>query len=305
MASITISTNSPTLEWTETLDGDRITIGRGEGFNNTIKIPDPRVSRNHGQITLETDGYWYVDTGSSHGSQLNGQPLNSATKLNSGDCIALGDSTITIIQADISDPILDELFDVHVLDQVHLGQDTPSDRPVAQLSIIEANNPTPEQTADTGLLSINDWAAALINSPLEEGLTHTIKCVLDQRNYLDRGVILLNDPLTDILSVAARHPNFTPAYSTSLIRKSFEANQPFVWNIKHSSNPSKSIRELNIKQGIYSPLKFGESILGIMCLDSSQSTHAIPSDASSVFTSISTILSSILVSKIKTPPSIR
>ena len=42
MASITISINSPTLEWTETIDGDQITIGRGQGFNNTIKIPDPR-----------------------------------------------------------------------------------------------------------------------------------------------------------------------------------------------------------------------------------------------------------------------
>ena len=302
MASITISINSPTLEWTETIHADQITIGRGEGFNNTIKIPDPRVSRSHGQITLEADGYRYLDTGSSHGSQLNGQPLDSAVKLNSGDLIALGDSTITIIQADISDPILDELFDVHVLDQIHLEQDTPPNRPVAQLSLVEAdNNPTSELTADTGLSSINDWATTLIDSPLKEGLTHTIKCILERSNYLDRGVILLNDPLTKILSVAAHHPNFTPAYSTSLIKKSFESNQPFVWNIKHSVNPSKSIRELNIKQGIYSPLKYGDSILGIMCLDSTQSTHAIPSDASSVFTSISTILSSILVSKIPQP----
>ena len=135
MASITISINSPTLEWTETIDGDQITIGRGQGFNNTIKIPDPRVSRTHGQITLETDGYWYVDSGSSHGSQFNGQPLSSPIKLNSGDLIGLGNSTITIIQADISDPILDELFDVHVLDQVDLGQDTPPNRPVAQISM--------------------------------------------------------------------------------------------------------------------------------------------------------------------------
>ncbi len=302
MASITISINSPTLEWTETIDGDQITIGRGQGFNNTIKIPDPRVSRTHGQITLETDGYWYVDSGSSHGSQFNGQPLSSPIKLNSGDLIGLGNSTITIIKADISDPILDELFDVHVLDQVDLGQDTPPNRPVAQISIIDAIDtppPSSKQTADTGLLSVNNWASTLIYSPLEEALAHTIKCVLDQRNYLERGVILLNDPETNILSVAAHHPDFTPAYSTSLIKKTFESNHPFVWNIKHSSNPSKSIRELNIKQGIYTPLKHGESILGIMCLDSSQSAHEIPSDASNVFASLGTIMSAILYTKLK------
>lgn len=66
-----------------------VTIGRRP--DNDIVIAEPRVSRSHAQIERRGPEYFIVDLGSSHGTLVNGQPIEQR-QLHGGDRIELGDS---------------------------------------------------------------------------------------------------------------------------------------------------------------------------------------------------------------------
>jgi len=69
-----------------------IKIGRDPVRNNLAfeRARWPMVSRLHAEIRNE-GGRWYLtDTGSRHGTLLNGQPISAATEIQSGAIIQLG-----------------------------------------------------------------------------------------------------------------------------------------------------------------------------------------------------------------------
>ncbi|MBP5515560.1 MAG: FHA domain-containing protein [Bacteroidales bacterium] len=66
-----------------------ITIGRDPG--NNVVINDPGVSRNHCQLIIHDDGsVSVIDTGSSNGTTVNGQPVCGEITLNPGDVLLVG-----------------------------------------------------------------------------------------------------------------------------------------------------------------------------------------------------------------------
>ena len=70
-------------------------IVMGRGPNNDIVFADPEVSRQHTQITLESDGRFFIrDLGSTNGTFVNGHRLNRPTLLNDGDIVSLGESIV-------------------------------------------------------------------------------------------------------------------------------------------------------------------------------------------------------------------
>lgn len=73
--------------------GAHLTIGRKEGKD--ICIPDARISRDHALIVSESSSVFIVDQGSREGTYLNGKRIDRREKLNPGDVIGLGDTTIT------------------------------------------------------------------------------------------------------------------------------------------------------------------------------------------------------------------
>ncbi len=69
--------------------GPSVTIGRIAG--NDIVIDDSQVSRHHASLTLEA-GQWVLrDLGSTNGSTVNGQRIESPCVVREGDVIGLGD----------------------------------------------------------------------------------------------------------------------------------------------------------------------------------------------------------------------
>ncbi len=66
-----------------------VTIGRGE--DRDIVVPDNAVSRRHCRITLEEDGYYIVDEGSTNGTFVGGVRI-TREKLKNGDIIQIGES---------------------------------------------------------------------------------------------------------------------------------------------------------------------------------------------------------------------
>lgn len=71
-----------------------IKIGRAD--DNTIKIEDSKISRNHCIITKVDMGYKIVDLETTNGTKVNGQLVNQAI-LNDGDVILLGSAEITFL----------------------------------------------------------------------------------------------------------------------------------------------------------------------------------------------------------------
>ena len=69
------------------------TIGRSS--KNHLQIPDKRVSAYHARLRF-AQGAWFIqDQNSSNGTYVNRQPVR-ASRLNSGDQITIGDTTIVI-----------------------------------------------------------------------------------------------------------------------------------------------------------------------------------------------------------------
>lgn len=66
------------------------TIGRGA--DNQIVVQEPAISRQHAQITVQPEGVWIQDLGSSNGTFVNGQRLTGSVWLRPGDQIRLGTS---------------------------------------------------------------------------------------------------------------------------------------------------------------------------------------------------------------------
>ena len=304
MSAINFRIRTPESEWSVAFKQPVITIGRGDDPDLDIQIADTMVSRQHGQIWLTADGYWYKDTNSTSGSKKNGSLIMGPVRVFTGDIISVGESTLTIAQADISDDELDlnELFDVQVHDRLHLHEDSISPRkPSAKVKIIAQRawaKTNPEATSEFS----SNFFGNLVNifeyeDQLSSCLGLAIEEIVRLFNPVERGAILMLDTAGSELNVAAHYPLFEPAISTSLVRKTLEEKKAFIWKADQSSFSSSSIKKLSIKMGLYSPLAFGPNQLGVICADTTSSTVDIARDDLELFMNVTQVLSALIYSR--------
>ena len=92
-----IETNGNETEKTVTVR-NKITLGRGADCD--VQINDKSVSKHHLEISLEPDGLYMKDLGSSNGTKVNGTSATGSVSLRTNDILELGYSKVTIeIQA--------------------------------------------------------------------------------------------------------------------------------------------------------------------------------------------------------------
>ena len=313
MSVINIHIHTPDNEWSVTFQQAQITIGRGVNFVPDIEIDDSTVSRQHGRIWLTADGYWYEDTNSTTGSKKNGSTIMGPVRIFTGDVISVGQSTLTIDQADIADDELDlnELFDVQVL-----GLDPLEDSPILKL-LHETEDSIKPALAKVKIIAQRAWEKTapeptseftpnffgeLVNkfeheAQLNDCLALAIEDIVRLFNPVERGAILLLDTTGSELNVAANYPLSEPAISTSLVRKTIQEKKAFIWKADQSSFSSSSIKKLRIKMGLYSPLAFGPNQLGVICADTTSSTVDISSDDLELFMNVTQVLSALIYAK--------
>jgi len=75
---------APTFEVTRS----GATLGRGP--DNTIRLDDLSVSRQHARITYRQGGYWLSDLKSTSGTWVDGAKLNASSRLAAGQIISIG-----------------------------------------------------------------------------------------------------------------------------------------------------------------------------------------------------------------------
>ena len=113
-SAVKVGGGPPHLSWSHegelhrfALDGgaERLTIGRGADVDLALDF-DPTVSQLHAE--LERIGrHWvvYDDGLSRHGSFLNGEPIHGRRRLEDGDALRLGATTLTFRQPPAAEAI--------------------------------------------------------------------------------------------------------------------------------------------------------------------------------------------------------
>ena len=79
------------------LEGDNITIGREP--DNGVAIADQEVSRKHSKLVLQNGQYVISDLGSTNGTFVNGQRVDSEHILASGEIISLSEQINLLFEA--------------------------------------------------------------------------------------------------------------------------------------------------------------------------------------------------------------
>jgi putative peptide zinc metalloprotease protein len=81
-------------------DGSRIPLTRtltlGRDRENDVALDDPSVSRRHARVRLEAGVPVLEDAGSSHGTFLDGRPIDGPRELRAGSLIQLGDQALRV-----------------------------------------------------------------------------------------------------------------------------------------------------------------------------------------------------------------
>ena len=305
MSAIKISIRAPGKEWSVSFQQEEIFLGRGGDIPLDIKIPDPTVSRCHGRIWLSSDGYWYEDNNSTHGSKKNGDLLMGPVRIFSRDLLRIGESDLIIEQADITggDLDLNELFDVHVQDRLHLhkteineGGESTRIRVIGQKSYQAEKNRNKEKNPSSifgGLVNIFGYEG------LNDALFLAIQDIVGEFKAVERGCILLKEDSGTELVVVAHYPLFDPAVSTTLAKKTMEEQRAFIWSTEENTPSSKTLKKLNIKTGMYSPLAFGPNTLGIASIDSTSLRAEFTQRDLDLFVNITQVLSALIVAKKK------
>ncbi|MBO0714446.1 MAG: FHA domain-containing protein, partial [Acidimicrobiales bacterium] len=85
--------------------GDVVAVGRSG--DSLLRVDDPSVSRHHAEISIDPDGAWVRDRGSSNGVGVRGRRITGDERLRAGDVVQIGDSVVTVRGAGRVELLLD------------------------------------------------------------------------------------------------------------------------------------------------------------------------------------------------------
>ena len=87
-----------------------ITVGRNARSN--IRTDNSSVSRNHGRLGIEGEGYFVKDMGSRNGTFLNGERLSGKCMVRDGDIIHFGEFPVVFLEDEAGMPLIpDEILE--------------------------------------------------------------------------------------------------------------------------------------------------------------------------------------------------
>ena len=228
--------------------------------------PDTCVSRRHAQVAIREGVAWVTDLGSRFGTLVNGHDIRGQGdwQLSPGDTVTIGESLLSVETAARSEKRPSE--------DAHAGKDTGT------LHIVKTVN-TERAGAVLGQMAscpVDPRLALLLDLPLHLGTSDNPDQVLQlimQRIVglipaAKRGALLLRKAEGEALLLKAYVSADQPVVSEALTRRAMQERRGFIWQRGGAGDPSRSVRELRIENGMYAPLCWGEGVLGVLCVDS-------------------------------------
>lgn len=120
----------------------------GRDPTNAIVINNPEISRQHTRIIPQGQGYLVEDLGSTNGTYVNGRRLMTATLLQDGDIVSLGEIVILNFEANHTDnvAIVQDSSDFEHLETVLPPPDHDLFMPAESATIMPAQTVKPKRS---------------------------------------------------------------------------------------------------------------------------------------------------------------
>lgn len=243
---------------------DHLPFTLGRSSERDLSIPSPEISRAHALIDRDADGYFLRDTGSRHGTFVNGMRITT-TRLRSLDQIALGTPDHTIV------------FEV-------TGSDTSTRSIISQFSqtgLTSRSGSAAPSDLDTLSLFLKA-AQSLYQHGARADVFSTMLEYTIRLTGAERGFVYLGDSAYALRFECGRDRNGAPIASPSLVsqsvlREAAGSNLAFLFSdsLEPAAIGQVSLMGNAIRNVVAIPLRGRNSsqLLGLLYLDSRAATH--------------------------------
>ena len=257
------------------------TVGRTA--NNSVRLHDTEVSREHAELVRRGNLYVLRDLGSSNGTLVNGQPVDER-ELVSGDQLQFGKS-LMLYTGFVEDAHED------VADKVDIVPRTNSDdgsRIVASLSHSEGSDwlvPEADSSSSPWLAQARSSLQIMYRTALAVSHTMDIDQLLARIMEMifdwveaDRGCIMLRDVETEkLIPKVRRHrrglrTDEKISISSTILDYVVEHNEGVLTSDARDDkrwDPAKSIVKLGVREAICVPMQGRYNMVGVIYIDTS------------------------------------
>jgi pSer/pThr/pTyr-binding forkhead associated (FHA) protein len=250
-------------EQVQQFDKNEIIIGRPNPYlaPDLDLSADTSVSRTHARLWRQDGGCWIEDRASKHGTFVNGVRLDYQRRLNPGDSIQIGATTLRVALAASG----------------AAGPASGTEAPEPEIRVATALD-----AEDSSLVAVastpghtRERLAMLLELPIEFGqqtqldplLQLIVARVVKVIPGAERSALLLRSRDTDELVLKASIPAGEPAVSATLARRAYTEGRALVWRRIIDGVVSQSVRRLEMKTGMYAPMQWRDKPLGVLCVD--------------------------------------
>jgi sigma-B regulation protein RsbU (phosphoserine phosphatase) len=219
--------------------------------------PDDTVSRSQARLWIEEGRCWIEDLNTKYGTFVNGVLIDYRRRLNPGDVICVGetDLRVEVPEAPAAAP---EPAVARPEEQVQSAINA-EDFPVSAIALSKTNSR--ERLALLLELPLLFGALTRVEDLLQLVLQRTLQVI----RGAERGTVLLERD--GALAPVAHLPSEFAAFSTTLAQRAVREGRGFIWRKLVDGIPSQTVRDLNMKTGMYVPLVWQGKIYGVLCVD--------------------------------------
>ncbi len=248
----------------------------GRSPDCSLEVPDPNASRQHAKFMWDGTTLVVADNGSSNGTYVNDQRITQ-TAVHHGDVVRLGETRIRIQRhsADGQTSSASSIFGFKDV-EADLSQSIV-------MSVAELNKPSSAsvEVLSQRLNAIVRVSLALANiAKVDEVIGRILDTLFEVFPQADRGFLMRGAEASKLEPKAVRQRNRGPTdnlhVSTSICRKALELKSGFLFNDQNNTDfdQGMSIVTLRIRSAMTAPLIANDQILGLLQIDTADSTRA-------------------------------
>lgn len=232
---------------------------------------DPNISRMHLRIVAHGNQCQIEDLGSKFGTKVDGKEIRGlgAVAVSVTSVIQIGETHLKI-----EGPFESASGFAELLSQNDATTTFEIGTTISQRELREGVASSTRTTNETFLGLAEAVARFASLASLDQLLKTIIGEVVGLVSGAQRGTLLLRNPATDGLLVAAFVSPGEPSVSETLARRALGSQDAFVWQDKYESDPSLSIRRHRIKSGVYAQLSYECRTFGVICVDNPDCSSA-------------------------------
>jgi len=293
----------------KSFDRDEILIGR-KHHETDISLDlsgDLQVSRTHARAWQTRGICWVEDLGSTHGTRVNGAPINGAFVVRQDDQVQIGSVILRFwTEAGVKSkqavkqqgvPVTEagdesafqamESYPVYHSKENHYRYHAPGSRSLKDLEefLLSRKSPmgrirsTHERALNEPFLRSDDATALLKVMPDLPGQFDAqqdsialaqwlVNQLPDWLEGVQRAALFVIDPTHGRIKVMAHVPSSKPTLSDTLAHRALATRTAFAWQ---QVSKKESDRRLSMQAGLYVPLVVGDEEVGILCVEDTTS----------------------------------